>query len=872
MDKKIVTLILFLLFLLRVSPDLFSQQVKRLYIAIDDHTDYMWAANEADYDSAFVHMLDYYLDQIDATKNNPSDFQARFNCDGSYWIKAYQKHRTPQQFARLIQAIKSGHISSPLNALINCYGSQPTEAVIRGMFYAGQLEREYDVRFRMAGGIENNTIPLGLSALWAGSGAKYSWYGIGGYGSQMSYEYRENRRNQLYRYTGLDSSSVIMKWYTYQEGVLTPFGSYAETRTTFKSKDVVSELSTLIPRMEKMADTVSLDSKYPYNAVGNFGYGHDDLVTYIAPEFIQVAQNTTTPERKVRVSILEDFFEDIEKNYPNLPSETLSYGNEWDIYPASMNETTAKMRRSTEQLRTAEALATVVAIKQPGVETQLKAASEKAWDSFGLYWEHDWTADSQVAINERADWQIRLQQNLTNYVDSLQFLSSKSLGELINTSDQTRFFVFNPLSWERDDYADFEYNGPYPIRVIDLYDKKEVASQLVKRGDKSFLRIAASKIPPVGYKVFEIQKGNPAKTKPSISVSGEYISNEFFKIRLSPSGAITEIIDLKSNNRQLVNTSNGNFVNGLGVTDPNRGNKVEIENSGAVSVTLKAVSDFPVKHTVRVTLFADIPRIEIQDSIQENFGDVKTWSFDFGLIDPTTHHEELGAILTVKTEDNGGHYSARQARYDWQTFNHFATLSEGQYGVTISNSDCSFFRLGESSVYSLDETSSYLQALAGGQVDTKLEDGGAMGFPNQNGQTDFLYQFALKTYQGDFNPIQEMKFSLEHQNPLVTGEVTGSDVQGSELKYSLLNIDNPDVLLWSLKPAEEGIGKGLVARFWNMNANPLSTNINLKLPIQQAWHTTHIETDLKELNPSGNTLPVDFNQHQIKTFRIIPEK
>ncbi len=47
-------------------------QQKHLYLANDDHTDYMWTANEEKYDSAFVHMLDYYLDQIDSTESLPS--------------------------------------------------------------------------------------------------------------------------------------------------------------------------------------------------------------------------------------------------------------------------------------------------------------------------------------------------------------------------------------------------------------------------------------------------------------------------------------------------------------------------------------------------------------------------------------------------------------------------------------------------------------------------------------------------------------------------------------------------------------------------------------------------------------------------------
>src|SRR4051794_1420205 len=168
-----------LLIVLTAFSILATAQQKRFYIANDDHTDYMWTANEAKYDSAFVHMLDYYLDEIDSTKNNEPDYQARFNCDGNLWLKAYQKYRTLAQFNRLIAAIKSGHISAPLNMLVSCYGAQPAEAVIRCMYYAGQLERKYNLRFTLAASMENNTLPLGLASLWAGSGAKYSWKGIG---------------------------------------------------------------------------------------------------------------------------------------------------------------------------------------------------------------------------------------------------------------------------------------------------------------------------------------------------------------------------------------------------------------------------------------------------------------------------------------------------------------------------------------------------------------------------------------------------------------------------------------------------------------------------------------------------------------------
>ncbi len=839
-----------------------NAQEKRLYIANDDHTDYMWTADEAKYDSAFVQMLDFYLYQIDSTKNNPSDFQARFNCDGSYWLRAYQKFRSPAQFNRLINAIKSGHISSPLNTLVSTYGAQPTEAVLRGMYYAGSLERAYNLRFTLAQSMENNTIPLGLASLWAGSGVKYSYKGIGGYGSQMTYEYRANRRKQLYYYKGLDGQGVLTKWYDYNEKKNGAFGGYAECRLYPKKRPISQtvEIEQVINKLDNYTNTKT----YPFNIAGAFGYGWDDLSTFVSNPFIDAAKNKTTETRKVRVSNEVDFFEDVAKTYPNLPSETLSYGNEWDIYCASMNETTAKVRRSVERLRTAEALASIVSLQDKNFAKSLNNAKQSAWESLGFYWEHNWTADGPVSRNIRATWQDKLQNNLTNYVDTLTLLASNALSKQIKKASNPRFYVFNPLSWTRNDMADVVYDGDFPVKVIDVSTHKESDCQLIIKGDKKYLRIWATNIPSVGYKVFEIQKRPSKPITTNLMALGNQISNAFYKIKLSPSGAITEFLDLKTNNKSLI--LDGKTLNNLGVKNLQEGS-ITVENMGAVSATLKAVSTDPVLHTVRLTLFANSPRVLVEDSIQVNFKDVKTWDFAFNLNNQTTRHEEVGAILTAKSEKRGGHYSAQQARLDWQTFNHFVDMNEDNYGITLSNQDCSFFKLGDSKVDSLWENSSELHALAGGQVDKKLEDKGLMGIFNQNGQKTFFYNFALTIHKA-FDATEAMKFSLEHQNPLTTGWIEGKNGDVSNT-FSLLSINNPKVLLWSVKPSEEGIENGLITRFWNMDSKTVNPIIKLAQPIKSAWQTSHIETNLQKLTPVNGTLKVNFNQHQLQTFRVI---
>ncbi len=856
-----------LLFLCLALSKTFSGQAqeKRIYIANDDHTDYMWTANEAKYDTAFVKMLDYYLQQINATADNPSDFQARFNCDGAYWLTVYEKYRSPMQFKKLIEAIRSGHISSPLTTLASTYGAQPTEAVIRGMYAAGQLERRFAVRFPLAVSMENQTLPLGLSALWAGAGAKYSWKGTCACATQTPRKNWHIRRHPLYRYAGLDGSSVLMKWYNMTLNNYS-LGGYAETRMGENVSNVLQNLTKTVDTLANLCQSKT----YPYDVAAAFGYGWDDLQTFVSPEFVAVAQKGTHENRKVRVSNEIDFFEDIEKSYPQLPSESVSYGNEWDLYCASMNETTAKVRRSTEKLRTAEALSSIVSLKNKTFAQTLMPARNLAWNAYGLYWEHDWTADGPVKQADRADWQIKMQTQITNYTDSLYNESLLALGKHIKKAKNPRFYVFNPLNWLRNDVVDVAYSGKYPVKIMDLATQKEAISQLITKEGQPFLRIKADNVPSVGYKIFELREGAPQKSAMAASVSGEYIKNAFYRIRLHKSGVVSEIYDSLDNSRNIVKSMDKKYVNDLGTTDLDAGEPLSIENAGAVSVTLKAVSKQPILHTVRLTLYKDSPRIDIQDSIQAHFKDVKTWSFSFNLDNPTTRHEELGAILTVKKENRGGHYASQNARYDWQTFNHFADMSVQNYGITLSNQDCSFFKLGKSTPDSLWETAAQLNALAGGQTDS-LDNGRYLGIKEQYGQMQFLYQFALTTHQKAFDATEAMKFSLAHQNPLVANWVEGNAEADKSNTFSLLSVSDPDVLLWSVKPSEEGIEKGLMTRFWNMKNTPIRPTIAFQYPLRKTWQTTHIETNEQVLSPVKNRLQVDFKQHQLNTYRWVFE-
>ncbi|NWG74992.1 MAG: hypothetical protein HXY24_10360, partial [Rubrivivax sp.] len=825
------------------SPAIFAQTSKRIYIALDDHTDYMWTADEATYQQAFLDMIDYYLDLADATEGNRPEHQSRFNCDGSFWLWTYEKNKPKTDYERLISRIRDGHISIPLNPLVILYGGVPAEAVLRGMYYPGKIERRENLRFNLAVSMENQTLPYGLGGLWAGAGAKYSWKGICGCATKVPSA--GDREHDIYWWQSVDGSRILMKWNSFWGNQ--SMGGYAEARNPSAVIDFVDSDPDFIAR-------------YPYSIIGCFGKGWDDLETK-TDEFVTVAQVKTTPERLVVVSNEEDFFRDFEVNFGNsIPIVSASFGNEWDLYCASMAETSARVKRAVEALRSAEAIATLVSLINPSFMDGLIESRDKAWMDLGLYWEHDWTADGPIPRSQRRDWQQGLEGEIRDYLNALSSSGLLSLGGLIQKSGSNpRFYAFNPLSWMRSDYVDLPFSSLNPVHVIDLATGEETPSQFVTVDGQSRLRIMAQNVPSLGYKVYEIQSGAGQTFSDAATIIGGVIENQFYQVTVSERGAITSWVDKSRGNRQFVKTVNGRVINDLGSST----GTLQVENVGPVTVTLLANASSPLEHTSRITFIRNSRRIEIRNDINQNFSDIYTWGFGFELTNPDVWHEEVGAILRAKLTTQNGHYSPRNARYDWLTINHFADMSgDGNVGVTLSNADCYFMRLGSSDALNLDVTTPQISPLVGGQV-----DGPGLGIPDQGGDSHFLQRFALTSHDA-FNPVDAMKFAMEHQNPLVAGEVTGGSVY-PEASYSFLNIDNPNVLLWALKPHEDGIDKGIVVRLWNLSDNPAAFNLTLAPgPIISALRLTHIETPIEAANISGGALSETLVGHQMRTYSI----
>jgi alpha-mannosidase len=835
---------------------------ERVYLAPDDHTDYVWTADEDGYRDAILQMTDYYLDLADKTAGEPSDFQSRWNLDGSLWMWVWEKNRDQRQIDRLVDRLRDGHFSMPLNFAVSTYGGMPTEAVLRGMYYSGSVERRYGLHLPMAIAMEDQTLPRGLGSLWAGSGARYSWRGVCACATKMKPTIDEERPSEIYWWQGPDGSRILMKWYSdvdaeQKKGVYQP-GTYLEANNPALDQDI------------PLLNSAAFRKRYPYKIVGLFGEGGDNLST-MNDQFVRAAKQLSRPDREVIVSNEEDFFRDFEKTYgADIPTYSTGLGNEWDLYSASMQEVSSSVRRATEKLRSAEAMETLVSLKHPDFPQQFSAARDQAWASFGLFWEHDWTADNpKLARSIRADWQRRVAKDITSYVDRLYGVSAGELGSSIRREGkEPRYFVFNSLSWERTDFADLPYTGEEKIHVVDLATGETVPSQFVDLANddgssQRALRIQAADVPPVGYKVFAVMPGAGQAFPKALSGSGGTVENADYQIKLNDRGAIASLVAKKEGDRELASSIDGRAVNDLGPGFA----RLSIKNEGPVSITLQAQVSGPLPHTTEVTLFRGSDRIAIRNEITANFSEVHTWAFSFNLRSPDVWHEEIGAINHARIAPEGD-YAARFSRLDWLTLNHFVAMSGADgVGVTVSNWDDSFMKLGRSEIANgvskLDSSTPQISVLAGGQV-----DGRYLGIPDQGGDKHFLQRFALRG-QRHFDAADSMRFALEDQNPLVAGAVVGGQIY-PEKRFSLLQVSDPHVLLWALKPSEEGIGKGVTARFWNVSARPSDFTGKMQGKVLKAWKMTHIETDLSPESVDSGALRAGFQPWQLRTFLLQP--
>ena len=78
------------------------------------------------------------------------------------------------------------------------------------------------------------------------------------------------------------------------------------------------------------------------------------------------------------------------------------------------------------------------------------------------------------------------------------------------------------------------------------------------------------------------------------------------------------------------------------------------------------------------------------------------------------------------------------------------------------------------------------------------------------------------------------------------------------------------MLLWALKPHDDGIEHGLVARVWNQASKPIPVQLTTPVPLKSAERLTHLETSIEPLPLRDGALEISLGAQRMETFGLKP--
>ncbi len=815
-----------------------------VYMMNSNHTDYNWNATAAEYEAAMLAELDYYLAQIAATANHPPEEQARYVPDCWWWLYLYQQYRSPAQFLELVEAIRSEHLTIPINPFVTLYGALPTEAAIRAGYYPAKIARQYDLELPLAEYRENHTSPWGLASVWAGSQVKYTWKGVCGCYQSAPSRYDD----ELFLWEGPDGKTLLFKWYNLL-GDNKDWGGYSEARSNLGDPD---RINLQITRTQNRMPGV------PFTGI--FGAGWDD-VSWQSSAIIDsvVAYNNAGTGNTAIVSNGIDFFRSIEASgiADNLRVLRGGWGSDWDMWPASLAERTSRIRRALERLRSAEALSAWVQRYDHQFWGPVRDSIELGLFSVWKYFEHGWAVTgSGPSLSQMQADKETWTSHMESVVDGALTAAESRLVALFDTPNVDRIAVFNPLGYERTDFADVEVSGSGPFVVFDVATGDEVPNQMISRDGETVLRFLARGVPSLGFRVFKYQPGTPTAWPPAAVVSpgSRTIENSSYRVVVGDRGQMVEAL-------HKVDGPDVELAGSRGLNDFGSGTvqSVAAENVGPVSATLRVELANPTRE-VRMTLFAEIDRIDVENRITENVSGFRTYSFHTDLADSEIYFEEIGAIARPGLVTEGGDFlpGTRASR---MTLNHFVAFSRSDHHLVISNQDAYAMKVNDSTNDTFDLTGDEVHVVV-------MEQALGAQTQDQGGDGLFINRFSLRGVEGPLDTPNAMRAALAHQNPLLALALPRN--QNGPLKDHLqegLSVSSDDVVVTAYKPAEDE-SRGFIVRMWELNDTAQSFDIEANgFLVQRAWHTSLTETDLEEVDVhTGGRVAATIDAREIKTY------
>lgn len=596
---------------------------------------------------------------------------------------------------------------------------------------------------------------------------------------------------------------------------------------------------------------------------------------------------------EIKLSTAPDFMRDFENSAVHIPSIKGERPGVWIYIHGPGHQKALKASREGDIILTvAEKFATIDALVKKSFTDYPQQRLTNAWEA-KIYPDHGW-GGKEGQITD--DLFRRKYEFARNEAKQIIENSTNSLAGHIKTNEKLGIpiVVFNSLNWERNDVVNctisFEEGEASDLLIKDT-DKKEVQHQKkavayyqdasIKSAEITFVTPG---IPSLGYATFYATPENTkADNKPEPADAS--FENEFYKIECTD-GGISGIYD-KELGIEVLDTEKfkggeiftmqseghgaGEFDNVQAPTmeyfdkTSNYQTKWELLSSGSVFTTYKMrqqILNAVVELTV--TIYNSIKKIDLDVALL-NWEGVLYREYRMALPlnmqnGRVAYEVPFGVSEVGKDEIEGAageRYQAHAVDIHPRGIENWIGASDEKFGVTLSSSVVAADYIDPTDPNLNDII---LQPILLASRRSCHPEG------NEYLQTgDHYFSFSLSSHQ----PGYEHGFQFGKQaNEKLFVVVNPSQFKDANLpeSKSFFKVNENNIIISAIKKSEDE--DAVVLRLYDILGQKKDLELELDFKPVKTFHTSLIEEEIKELQHSGNKVPILIKHNSIETFKF----
>jgi alpha-mannosidase len=578
------------------------------------------------------------------------------------------------------------------------------------------------------------------------------------------------------------------------------------------------------------------------------GFGHGDGGGGPMAEMIEIARLTQDLEGCPRTAYtsMSEFMVGVRDELPNLPRWVGELYLE--LHRGTLTSIAALKRfnrRCEFALRDAEFAATLAALRG---RTYPREAMLETWKRLLLNQFHDILPGSSIAeVNDEA------LETFEKCLSEANELRDEALGALAGEGETA--LLVNTLSWDR--------HGEIVLRGLPEGRRPAWLRAMVQpiedvTGEKA-LAVSGIEIPALGYvsvPLTDIESGGES----AFTVTNDEVETPHAKIRFDGTGRIVSFFDLHAR-RELVSTGGAfnNLLMGEDVPaawdnwDIDRDQRHKLAQAGRL-VRREVVADGPLQLRIRfeyevgrasrltqdVVFHATTARVDFDTVVDwhERYQFLKV-AFALDVLAETARHEIQFGHVTRNTHDNT---SQDRAQFD-VCAHKWTDVSETGYGVAFLN-DCKYACTVKEGEYRLSLIKS------GRRPDPRGDEG------------RHRFTYAVLPHMGGFSVEAVVRPAYElNVEPTVT-------IGGEHGSFALAHLDAPDVIVESVKWAEEG--DAFVLRLYEAGKTGTHARVQFGVPVSEVAETNMLEEKPRPLELADGAVELYFRPFEIKTLLCRP--